>query len=262
MDLVRIDCAVWLAREKDGSVELPRQRRGPEAAPGASSDDSQSMTEESTSGAPAPEVASVDAGPSAAHGEQPDRPAALAQVNAFASAMTEGIWQDVVEDLPGSPAEVREIRLELADHGWCDLFIGFVRVLEKFGKAFDEIPDRAKKIIVKTIHRSSRSGKRPLLTKYVVGIIVDKAWAAFKAATVAHSPLLAVLTSEELLRNIRMLAVFTCPAPEKHEEVREHAVEPLADDVQGYVSDQAKEWLTKQFGLPGREVRVARETSA
>jgi hypothetical protein len=263
MDLVRIDCTVWLAREKDGWVALPGQRRGTETVAGGPYEDRRSPARDDVRDELADDLPSADAGREPSPEATSDRPGALDQVNAFARAMTEEIWQDIVAELPGTPEEIRRIRLQLADHGWCDLFIGVVRVLERFGKAFDEIPDRAKKIIVKTIRRSSRGDKRPALTKFVVNLIVDKAWAAFKAALIAHSPVFGVLTSEELLRNLRMIALFICPAPERHEEVRKHALEPLADDAQGYVSDAAKEWLAKQFGLrPAGEIPAARETPA
>jgi hypothetical protein len=263
MDLVRIDCTVWLARDKDGWVALPGQRQGTETIADDSFEDRRSPAGHHHRGELPREPPSADAGGEPPPDEPLDRPGALDQVTTFARAMTEEIWQDVVAELPGTPAEIRQIRLQLADHGWCDLFIGVVRVLEKFGKAFDEIPDRAKKIIVKTIRRSSRGDKRPALTKFVVNLIVDKAWAAFKGALIAHSPIFGVLTSEELLRNLRMIALFICPAPESHEEVRKHALEPLADDAQGYVSDAAKEWLAKQFGFrPAGDVPAARETPA
>ncbi len=151
--------------------------------------------------------------------------------------------------------------MQLADHGWCDLFIGFVLVLEKFGKVLDTVPDKAKRLIVETIRGSSKQEKRTQLTEEVVGMIVDKAWNAFKTAAFAHSPLLGLLASDELLRNLRMLAVFICPAPEKHEEVRKHAVDPLVKDTCGYVSAEAKEWLGKQFDqwVAGVERHVERD---
>jgi hypothetical protein len=252
MDLVRVENADWLARNATGSAlaPFPTQRQGTESTLGNGTGDRRPDAEATSSSEPLGAAAAADFEtgiPPIALVDDSVRPDALEQVNALAKAMTEDIWQDIVKDLPGSTEEIRMIRLQLADHGWCDLFIGFVLVLEKFGKAIDTVPDRAKKLIVEAIRGSSKQEKRPRLTEHVVGMIVDKAWGAFKTAAVAHVPLFGLLTSDELLRNLRMLAVFICPAPEKHEEVRKHAVDPLVKDARGYVSEEAKEWLAKQF---------------
>lgn len=252
MDLMRLDAADWLARSAAGAAHtpLPPQRQGPELVPGGSPEDRKPDAETSDNAETFGVMSVSDSethAASAALGDPLIRPDVVDQVNVIAKAMTEDIWKEIVESLPGSPDEVRVIRLQLADHGWCDLLIGFVLVLEKFGKAVDTIPDKAKELIVEAICRSSKQGKRPQLTKAVVGMIVDKAWGAFKTAAVAQVPLFGLLTSEELLRNLRMLAVFICPAPEKHEEVRNHAVDPLVKDACGYVSAETKEWLGKQF---------------
>jgi hypothetical protein len=250
MDLVRIDCADWLARNASGvapdSAPVPRRDDRTEVLESPS--DGPAPVEESGEFAPVSESEdSVSDGTPVPSEGPSERPDAVEQVAAFAQAMTKDIWQDVLEDLDGSPEEIRAVRLQLADHGWCDLFIGFVLVLEKFGKVVEKIPDKAKEIIAGVILGSSRSKMRSVLTKEVVGLIVDKAWGAFKVAAIAHSPLFGLLSSEDLLRNLRMIAVFICPAPEKHEEVREHAVDPLLRDAHGYISDETKEWLATQF---------------
>jgi hypothetical protein len=43
-----------------------------------------------------------------------------------------------------------------------------------------------------------------------------------------------------VLRALRMLAVFACPAPEEHREVHRHAVIPLMNDTRGIISDDVK----------------------
>ncbi|MGK3205593.1 hypothetical protein [Amycolatopsis sp. MEPSY49] len=252
MDLLRFDCTRWLAWNDQQAAEVPTQRPDADSAPERSPDDRPLALPgadprlEHAGDTPSP--VTIDIGQPASLPEHSEWSPVVDQVDALARAMTQEIWRDIVENIEGSPAEVKAIRLQLADHGWCDLFIGFVMVLEKFRKVFDEIPDTAKKLIVEAVLRSSRQEKRPQLTEQVVGMIVDKAWGAFKAALIAHSPLLGALTSDELLRNLRLLAVFICPAPEKHEEVQKHAVEPLVDDVRGYVTDETKEWLRREFG--------------
>lgn len=40
--------------------------------------------------------------------------------------------------------------------------------------------------------------------------------------------------------------LFSCPAPEDHDEVRRHALKPLGDDVAGIITTQTKERLAKR----------------
>ena len=51
----------------------------------------------------------------------------------------------------------------------------------------------------------------------------------------------------ETLRSLRILAVFICPAPEDHKEVREHALEPLRDDARAIITAQTKARLARLF---------------
>ncbi|OXM67238.1 hypothetical protein CF165_17530 [Amycolatopsis vastitatis] len=161
--------------------------------------------------------------------------------------MAKDIWQGVLDELDGSPEEVKAIRLQFAHHGWCDLFIGFVQALEAYGKVVEKVPDKAKEIIAEAICGSSKQKVRSELTKRVVDMVVDKAWSAFKAAAITHTPLFALLSSEDLLRNLRIIAIFICPAPGNHKEVLEHAVDPLLRDARNYISDETKQWLATQF---------------
>ncbi|MEV6832600.1 hypothetical protein [Amycolatopsis sp. NPDC051102] len=179
--------------------------------------------------------------------EYPGHPAPVEQVDALAQAMTEGIWPDVLAELDTGSGDLGRIRLQLADHGWCDLIIGFVKVIEEANGLIGKLSEAAKKVIVDTVVDASRKDRRSQLTREVVGMIVDKAWGALKTAVLAHVPILELITSDELLRDLRILAVFICPAPEAHEEVRDHAVTPLLEDARGYVSEQTRNWLAQQF---------------
>jgi len=89
--------------------------------------------------------------------------------------------------------------------------------------------------------------KRPHVTSAVVDIVVDRVWSAFKGTMFGNVPLLSVITHEETLRSLRILAVFICPAPEDHKEVREHALEPLYDDARAIITAQTKARLARLF---------------
>lgn len=168
------------------------------------------------------------------------------QVLAFAKAMTQSIWPEIAAEL-GDTTRAREIKRQLAHHGWCDLFIGLVQVIETYQHAVDQIPESAKNIVKHAILHSSMQAKRPDVTNAVVDIVADRVWQAFKATTVAHVPLMGIITSEEAVRSLRILAVFTCPAPENHKEVREHALRPLGDDAKKILTEQTKARLAKLF---------------
>ncbi|MFB9690228.1 hypothetical protein [Amycolatopsis plumensis] len=269
IDLVRIDCAGWLARSATGSA--------PDSAP-APRNESRTEAEEAVSGRPATAeqageraaaaepaglAARVESAP-VPHEPGSDRPDEVEQVATFAQTMAKDIWQEVLEELDGSPEEVKALCLQMAHHAWCDLFIGFAQALEAFGKVIEKVPDKAKEVITEAICGSSKQKKRSELTERVVGMVVDKAWSAFKAATIAHSPLFALLSSEELLRNLRIIAIFICPAPNNHREVQEHAIDPLLRDARDYISDETKQWLATQFkqwadGVARPEVPGSRE---
>jgi hypothetical protein len=249
VDLVRIDCAGWLARSAAGSAPdsapIPRRTGAGETPSGQPVAVGQSDARAPAGEGSSPEVRSAPVPQEA----DPDRPDEVEQVAVFARAMAEDIWQDVLDDLErnGSPEQVKAIRLQLAHHGWCDLFIGFVQALEAFGKVVETVPDKAKKLIAEALCRSSKQKVRSEVTRRVVDMIVDKAWSAFKAAAIAHSPLFALLGSEDLLRNLRIIAIFICPAPHNHKEVQDHAIDPLLRDARNYVSDETKQWLATQF---------------
>jgi hypothetical protein len=181
-------------------------------------------------------------------GESDVPPSAVEQVKIFAEAMTDkSTWADISAQLSGDAERVRDIKRQLAYHGWCDLFIGLVQVIEACREVLDRIPDAAKNIVKEAIRCSSMQAKRPYVTDDVVDVVVDRVWEAFKGAMVGHVPLLSIITDEDALRSLRILAVFTCPAPEKHKEVREHALKPLGDDVERILTDQTKARLKELF---------------
>ncbi len=86
--------------------------------------------------------------------------------------------------------------------------------------------------------------------------LVDGASAAFLAAMSGHVPALKLITSEEAVRALRVLAVFTCPAPTRHKEVRVHALNPLGEDAREILTPEAKQRLEKLF-KDGRARRLS-----
>lgn len=257
-DSARLDIADWLAGQEltGGGVPLeipaPRQPHTTATAP-VSGFEPPASGEES---APAEAVGSGSQGQNESGLSPPDPPelsqawvgpSPVEQVTIFAEAMTASIWDELAAALGNDADSVREIKRQLANHGWCDLFIGLVQAVETYKELLDKIPDSAKRIVKQAIHDSPMQGKRSYVTDVVVDMVVDRVWSAFKGAMFAHCPLLTVISGEDAIRSLRILAVFICPAPEDHQEVRDHALKPLGDDVRTILTDETKERLAKLF---------------
>lgn len=182
--------------------------------------------------------------------DEPDdrrlRPSAVEQVIIFAEAMTTSVRKEIEAELDDKK-NAPEIKRQLADHVWCDLFIGLVKVVKKYQDCLSRIPEDAKEIVKWAILGSSMQAKRSAVARKIVDIVVDKVWQVFKTAAFANYPLLSILDSKEILRSLRILAVFTCPAPENHREVYEYAFKPLGDDAMTILNEQTKKWLAKVF---------------
>lgn len=165
--------------------------------------------------------------------------------------MTRDTWDQIAAAIPGSANEVAEIRRQLANHVWCDLIVGFVRVIEESQQAIQELPAAAKEMVKRTISQSSLQGSRSRISDHVIDLLVDRVWTAFMTVAVANVPLLAILTSDDTLRSLLILAVFICPAPERHQEVRTHALDPLGKDVREVLTEQTKLKLRDAFDYGG-----------
>jgi hypothetical protein len=124
------------------------------------------------------------------------------------------VWKEIATQLGGDTEAVKEIKRELAHHGWCDLFVGLARAIDTYGKALDHIPEWIKRQVKEAILNSSMQDERSHVTSAVIDILVDRVWSAFKGAMLGNVPLLSAITREETLRSLRILAVFICPAPE------------------------------------------------
>jgi len=274
-DAARLDIANWLANEEVVTAPASRQDGGrsqkPEgsplpappsatatgaepvadpddganAAPGGTPEPSDESDEQAR-GSPSPQAKGGPGSPDQPPGV-PVYPSAIDQVEIFAKTMTSSVWKEIATQLGGDTEAVKEIKRELAHHGWCDLFVGLARAIDTYGKALDHIPEWIKRQVKEAILNSSMQDERSHVTSAVVDILVDRVWSAFKGAMLGNVPLLSAITREETLRSLRILAVFICPAPEDHPEVREHALKPLGDDIQAMLTAETKARLAKLF---------------
>lgn len=255
-DLTRLDLARWLSKQRRGMtagapLAPSNGPTGPGGSQEASPDDSQDAppgSDRTVTTTPQTEDGG-DAGIKSGAGSKPD---ATQQIEVLAQCMAKATWSDIAAEIAASTPNAATVRSQLANHFWCDLFVGFARAVENFQQGVQEIPDSAKELIKQSVRGSSKQSARSAVSDRIINFAVDRAWTAFRTATFGASPLLALLTGDELLRSLRILAVFICPAPERHTEVRIHALKPLAGDARQYLAEETKTRLAGSFADLGK----------
>lgn len=189
----------------------------------------------------------VDITEGLAGGSRPD----IDQVEVVANLITRDIWpaaRDAIDEAAKeSGLDPQAVRQNLANHGWCDLIVGIIQTGEAANAVVSGLEVGARDVIVRAIMRSSMRLGRPQVVERIVKVLVDKVCSVFFAALKEAAPPLGVLTNEDLLSALRILAVFICPAPSVHVEVRRHALAPLGDDAGGYLTDKTRAHLGQVF---------------
>ncbi|MFI5905969.1 hypothetical protein [Dactylosporangium sp. NPDC051541] len=165
------------------------------------------------------------------------RPTVTEQVEALAEGLARAPWERITAEL----ADPAGIGREFADHGWCDLLVGLVRGAEATGR----LDDGVRKWMQSALVCSSRAQYRPKVDKAIADLVAAHVWKALASALPERYPWLTGRTGERELRSLRVLAVFMCPAPEAHVEVREHALGPAI----GMVSEPTRERLNQVLGF-------------
>lgn len=173
------------------------------------------------------------------------------QIEAVANLLTRDVWpaaRDAINEASReSGLDPEAVRKSLANHGWCDLIVGIIQVVEVARGVVGIIESGARDAIVRAIMQSSMQSRYREVVERVVEVLVDKVCTVFfETLKQAASPL-GILANEDLLRALRIIAVFICPGPSTHVEVRKHALAPLGEDVKGYLTGQTKEYLGQVF---------------
>ncbi|WP_433082340.1 hypothetical protein ACQP1P_01470 [Dactylosporangium sp. CA-052675] len=153
------------------------------------------------------------------------RPTVTEQVEALAEGLAQNTWDRIAAELPEPVA----IGREFADHGWCDLLVGLARGVE----ARHGLDEEAREWMRLALTESSRAPHRPRVDKNTADVVVGHVWEALRAGSYGWL--------ERDLRSLRVLAVFMCPAPEAHAEVREHALGPAA----GMLTERTRDRLQR-----------------
>jgi hypothetical protein len=170
------------------------------------------------------------------------RPTVAEQVEALAEGLAREPWDRIAAELAVRGLDPAAVGREFADHGWCDLLVGLVRGAEAERRLDDGVRDW----MSRGVTGSSRAPGRPKIDQGIADVVIGHVWAALGARLPASYPWLSAATGEHALRSLRVLAVFMCPAPEAHAEVRAHALGPAI----GMLTEQTKERLAQVLGLP------------
>ena len=93
--------------------------------------------------------------------------------------------------------------------------------IDTFKDALQSVPEKVADMIVE----SDSQGRRPLISRKIVQVAVEEAWAPIQEAI--EGP----LHLDEVVRSLRILAVLSCPAPDRHPAVRRSALRPLESDL-------------------------------
>jgi len=168
--------------------------------------------------------------------------AAIEDVNRLAEALTHEPWNKILQGLSQADSAIN-IRKELAAHVWCDLIIGLIQVVHDAKSMLDGLSNAARSSIISVVLNSSLQQQRQHIAPELVEVMVGGVCAAFEGFVRAAPG----VTPESLLRALRILALFICPAPESHDAVRENALKPLGDDALGILTSETKEYLTRLF---------------
>lgn len=157
--------------------------------------------------------------------------------------MTRAAWREIVTELDRATPDATSVKRDLTNHFWCDLFIGLVQAIEMNRRGFDSIPNKVEALIL----GSALQADRPHVTEAVHRLDRRQGVARHPGRSVAGAPLLDLISNEEALRALRILAVFICPAPAQHPAVRHHALKPLGEDATKILTDQTKTRLAELF---------------
>ena len=170
----------------------------------------------------------------------------LDRLHVIGVVVMEDAWNDISDDIARqlkNDKTVYAVRKRLANHVWCDLLVGLIRLIERAKNADDILSSEAAKFIRERLTERFDSGISQEVTNAVIELVVKRVWAALKMLFAAHFP----LVGAEILPTVRILAVFSCPSVDHHPEVYEHAVKPLANNARKIVADETKEQMSIVF---------------
>jgi hypothetical protein len=173
------------------------------------------------------------------------------RVTVLGHTIMEKNWDEIsaeIDKLSSGEVNARTIKKHLADHIWCTLLVAVIQKVESLSRAVSFVSDGVKRFLQGALVERLGSAFSDGLRTAVAGIVVDKVWFALTKLLEVHFPFLGT----DILRALRMLAVFSCPSIERHPEVYEHAVRPLLGDAGALISEDVKAQVSELFDAWGK----------
>ena len=167
-------------------------------------------------------------------------------VTILAETLMEQTWDEIsagIDEVSPDQSTATEAKRRMADQVWCGLLVVLIRAIENIDKGLKFLADKTKELLRDAVGKHFESGFAKNVADAVVGLVVDKVWAALVQLAEAHFPILGAKS----LRGLRILAVFACPSVEQHPEVYRYALQPLMDEGCELVTDKVKAWVTTLF---------------
>lgn len=163
------------------------------------------------------------------------------------------VFDRVVEELQAAEighGRLRDIRKAMANHYWCALFVALARALDAYNDAWEQVATFAKREVTRDLRELLGSrGVEPIAP--VVDLLVDKSCEALRDLAGGHVPLLTVVDSTECVRALRILAIFCCPAPQRHPDLAKECLGPLAGEAGVVLREETRARLESAFGFEG-----------
>jgi hypothetical protein len=169
--------------------------------------------------------------------QPPRRSSVVEEIEQFSTALTKNALEEIERVHHGPVPQATKVAL--ADHFWCDLLAQIAHVIDVGINLIDDIPDRITKLIL----TSREEQGRLKLEEFVIKAAVKSVWKSLQ-----HLTFFGWLTQfRKLLPMVRILAILICKAPERHREVVEYCVDPLANQVSAETKARLlkvlREWL-------------------
>ena len=153
-------------------------------------------------------------------------PTTTDHVQAMANAIGNGAAKELDKSLRG--ARRSGFKKAISKHIWCAFLAASAHAIVNFKHQLEQMSERVISMIIDSIIRDECS-------------TVDRV--AAKIAWKAVEKLAFFRQVDELLRVTRILAVLTCPAPEKHPAVLRYCLTPLGAEVVSAIAAQQIEEL-------------------
>lgn len=160
------------------------------------------------------------------------------QLETVANELLSGAVEDIKREL-GDPIPDR-VKVALADHVWCSLLAELAHVLDEGLKLLDSVPDR----VVDLVMRSRKETRWRHIEQRVLRIAARSIWNKIRLLT-----FFGLLNRKIALPVVRMLAVLSCKAPERHKAVVEYCIDPLGKQLLTETKSRLKnvlsDWLPR-----------------